>query len=212
MKKQLIPMVVVVFSVLLVGCNKLEVTTQIKANGSGDLITGVGFSAEERKNLEEQNNNADNFCSTDKTLPNVVVTEEQRGDETWCITTTQFDNLSELQKLYQQRKGLMINQLEFIEQTLFYDISIDTSSEDSDFSSLTEIKWSVVMPDAPFNYNADEVNGNKLTWLPTPKNGVFNINAQSNIPNSGLNLPICNAAFIGLFAIVLYKISRPKKL
>ncbi|MFN8460296.1 MAG: hypothetical protein U0X93_00780 [Anaerolineales bacterium] len=188
---------------LLAGCHKLEVTTTIEPNGSGELQSGVGFSAEEKANVEKQNNNSQGFCNTSQTPENVTVTEEQRGDETWCITTIPFKNLEELRALHEQQKGITINRLEISDGKFYYDVDIDTLSEDSSFSALTEITWTVVLPGAPISHNADEVDGNTLIWKPTPKSGIVNIHAESEAP-SGFNIPLCSSAFIGLFAFLIY--------
>lgn len=196
-------------TLFLAGCHKLDVTTRIEANGSGELRTGVGFSAEERANVEKQYNNSQDFCNTDQTPPNVSVTEEQRGDETWCVTTTRFKNLDELRTLYEQQKGITINRLEISDGKFYYDVDIDTLSESSSFSTLTEITWSIVLPDAPISYNADEVNGNTLTWTPTTKDGIVNLRAESEVPH-GFNFPPCGTAFIGIGAGISYFRRRGK--
>lgn len=188
---------------LLAGCHKLEATTKIKPNGSGELQTGVGFSAEERENLEKQNNNSQDFCNTSQTPTNVTATEEQRGDETWCITTTQFETLEELRNLYGQREGIKINRLEISDGKFYYDVGIDTLSESSSFSALTEIAWAVALPGAPISHNADQVDGNTLTWMPTPKSGIINFRAESESPQ-GFNFPPCGAALIGFGLVFIH--------
>jgi len=199
------------FGVLfLAGCNKLDVTTKIEANGSGELQTAVGFSAEERANMETQNSDPQDFSNTDQTPANGTVVEEKRGDETWCVTTTQFKNLDELRTLYEQREGLTINRLEISDGKFYYDVDIDTLSEGSNFSVPTEIRWSVVLPGAPISHNADEVDGNTLTWAPTPKSGLTNLNAESEAPR-GFNFPPCGAAFIGLGVGLIYLPRRGRK-
>lgn len=190
-------------ALVLTGCHKLEVTTTIEPNGSGELQSGVGFSAEEKANVEKQNNNSQGFCNTSQTPENVTVTEEQRGDETWCITTIPFKNLDELRALHEQQKGITINRLEISDGKFYYDVDIDTLSEDSSFSALTEITWTVVLPGAPISHNADEVDGNILIWKPTPKSGVVNLRAESEAP-SGFNIPLCSSAFLGFGALVIY--------
>lgn len=195
---------------LLAGCHKLEATTQIQPNGSGELQSGVGFSVEERANMEPQNNASQDFCNTSQTLENVTTTEEQRGDETWCVTTTQFKTLEELRALYERQQGITINRLEISDGKFYYDVDIDTLSEDSSFSALTEIKWTVVLPGAPISHNADEVDGNTLIWKPTPKSGVINFKAESEAPR-GFNFPTCGSAFIGLGAGLIYLRRRENK-
>lgn len=185
---------------LLAGCHKLEVTTQVGPNGSGELQMGVGFSAEEQANLEKQNNNSQDFCNTTQRPPNATVIEEQRGEETWCITISSFEDLEELRSLYGQREGIKINRLEISDGRFYYDVEIDTLSEGSSFSIPTEIRWSVVLPSAPISHNADQVNGNTLTWTPTPQSGMINLRAESEVPR-GFNFPPCGAAFLGIVTL-----------
>jgi hypothetical protein len=194
-------------TLVLAGCHKLEARTEIEPNGSGELRMGVGFSAEERANLEKQNSNPQDFCNTSQTPANVTVTEEQRGDETWCITTAPFKDLNELRGLHEQRKGITINRLEINDGTLYYDVDLDTLSEDSNFSALTEITWSVTLPGKPIEHNADHVSENTLTWTPTPKSGIIHMSAESEVSQSGLNFPRCSAAWI-VIAVVLIQLRR----
>ena len=204
MKSRLIQrLLLVLVALLLAGCHKMQARTKIDPNGSGELQVGIGFSAAERTNMEEQNGNLQDFCNTSQIIPNVKVTEEQRDDETWCITTTQFKNLEELRSLYAQRVGISINRLEISDGKFYYDVDMDTLSDASSFSALTDIMWSVVLPGAPISHNADQVDGNTLTWVPTPKSGIVNLQTESEVPH-GFNFPPCSAAFIGLCAGLIY--------
>ncbi len=174
--------VVIVAALILAGC-KFQSTTAIKPGGAGELRTEVGFSAEERANMEKQNpSSAQDFCNAQASHPgNITVTEEKRGDETWCVTTTSFKNLDQLRQLYLQRKGIQINRLEIGGGRFYYDISIDTSSRDSSFSGFTSMTWVLVLPDQPIIQNADEAEGNTLTWHLTPLSGARNLHAESKI-------------------------------
>jgi len=181
-RRQIILAVLILTALVLAGC-KFQSTTAIKPGGSGDFRTEVGFSAEERQNMEKQNpSSAQDFCNAQASHPgNITVTEEKRGDETWCVTTASFENLDQLRQLYLQRKGIQINRLEISGGTFYYDVSIDTSSRDSNFSGFTSMTWVLVLPDQPITQNADEVEGNMLTWHLAPLSGVRNLNAESKI-------------------------------
>jgi len=212
MKNHSLKLVVFLIGVLiLAGCHKLEATTKIEPNGSGELRMGIGFSAEERANMEKQNSNPQDFCNASQTPPNMLVTEEQRGEETWCITTTQFKNLEELRGLYEQRQGITINRLEISDRRFYYDVDIDTLSEDSSFSSLTNIIWSVVLPGASIENNADQIDEGILTWTPTPKSGIIHMRAESQVPRSGFNFPPCGAAIIGVGMVFIHLCFYRKK-
>jgi hypothetical protein len=187
----------------------MQATTNIEANGSGTLQVGIGFSAEERANIEKQSGKSQDFCNTSRKVPNVEVKEEQRGEETWCFTTTEFKNLDELRNLYGEWEGIRINRLEISEGNFYYDVDVDTLSESSSFAALTDITWSLVLPGAPISHNANQVDGNTLTWIPTPKSGTINLHAESEVP-SGFRFPSCSAGFILLFAGLLYLKQRGK--
>ncbi len=198
----------VLAALLLAGCHKLEVTTSIKPNGSGELQTGIGFSAEERANIEKQYANSQYFCNTSQTHENVSVTEEQRGDETWCVTTTQFKNLDELRAFYEQQMGIPVNRLEIRDGKLYYDVSLGASSDGPSSSIGTQFTWSVLLPGAPISHNADEADGNTLIWKPTPKSGVINFQAESEV-SRGFNFPSCGTALIG-FGVVFVHLRKKR--
>lgn len=183
MKRRKFTLAIVIFAALaLAGC-KFQSTTTIKPGGAGELRTEVGFSAEERANLEKQNpSSAQDFCNAQASHPgNITVTEEKRGGETWCVTTSSFKNLDQLRQLYLQRKGIQINRLEISGGTFYYDISVDTSSRDSNFSGFTSMTWVLILPDQPTAQNADEVEGDTLTWHLAPLSGIRNLQAESKI-------------------------------
>lgn len=177
----------------LAGC-KFQAETRIGGDGAGELRTEVGFSAQERENLENQNESSasDDFCNTSGAAAGTTVTEEQRGDETWCVTTARFGDLAELRQLYEQKPGLHINRLEISDGTLFYDIDMDTSSEESNFSGFETITWTVVLPGQPVSHNGQQVDGNAVAWIVPPHSGTVNLRAESPA-----------AAPLGIAAVVL---------
>lgn len=206
--KMLLLMLCVAAACLLAACQFQAITT-IQANGSGELRTEVGFTAEERQNLEKQSGDSgsQDFCNSSKDSAGVTVTEEQRGDETWCVTTTKFDNLDELQKLYEQKKGLTVNRLEIADNKFYYDIEIDTTSKTSDFSTFNAITWTVTLPGTPSYYNTEQVKGNTVTWTPEPRSGTVNLRAESAVNKSdlppsllinlGIMLCLCGVVVLG---------------
>ena len=204
--------VLVTGALLLAGCHKLQATTKIESNGSGELQMGIGFSAEERANMEKQNSNPQDFCNASQTPPNITVTEEQHGEETWCITTTRFKNLEQLRNLYAQRKGIKINRLEISDGKLYYDIDLDTLSETSNFSAFTSITWSVVLPGAPIEHNADQMAENTLTWTPISRSGMINIHAESEAPQAKFKFPVCGATLIGFGVVFIHLYRRGRNL
>jgi hypothetical protein len=129
--------------------------------------------------------------------------------ETWCISVVKFKDLEELRGLYGEKEGIKVNRLEISDGKFYYDIDVDTLSDDSSFSVLTDIKWSLELPGTPIGHNADQVEGDTLTWSPTPKSGVINLHAESEVPRGGF--PSCGAAFLGIGAALLYWNRRGRK-
>jgi hypothetical protein len=168
---------VCLLALLLTGC-KFQADTRIRSNGSGELRTEVGFSAQERENLENQNPTSD-FCNTAEAAPGVRVTEELRGDETWCVTVMAFEDLDELARFYEARPGLQVNRLEIVEGRLYYDVAVDTASESSNFAAFESVTWSVSLPAAPAQHNAHQADGATLTWNIAPRTGTVHLRAES---------------------------------
>ena len=190
MKNRCLAVVLIIAGLFLAGC-KFQAETQVAADGSGSLRTEVGFTSEERQSLEQQsgNNNSKDFCNSSASSQNMQVTEEQRGDETWCVTTTSFRDLDELRRLYEQKKGIRINRLEMVDGKFYYDLDIDTLSKSSDFSAFSSATWIVTMPGAPTYHNAAKADGDTLTWEIPPHQDSVDIRAESPVPAAGLTFP-----------------------
>jgi hypothetical protein len=195
---------VCLLALLLSGC-KFEAATRIQGNGSGMLRTEVGFSAEERRNLEEQNP-GDDFCNTSGAAAGTRVTEEQRDGETWCVTEARFADLDELARFYAQRPGVQVNRLEIRDGRLYYDVDIDTSSDTSSFAGFESIVWTVSLPGQPARHNADQADGATLTWQVAPRSGVVNLHAESpaEAASAGMWLWLALLAAGGLAAAGLW--------
>jgi hypothetical protein len=209
MKHRSFQILLSIFTILLLaGCHKLEVTTRVDLDGSGEVRMGAGFSAEERANMEKQGSNPNDFCNVAQSPPNVTVIEQQRGEETWCINLTKFNDLEELRSLYEQRRGITINRLEIRDGKFYYDVDLDTLSEESSYSALTEITWLLVVPGALIEHNADQVDGNTLTWKPAPKSGIIRLYAESEVPRGKFNFPACGGAFIVVIGGVFFHLTH----
>ncbi len=207
MKSGVLQFILFAACALLLAACKFQATTILNPDGSGELRTEAGFTAEERQNLENQSSRKGpgDFCNTSgRTPPDVTVTEEQRGDETWCVTTQKFDNPDELRKLYMEQKGIRVNRLEIANGTLYYDIDVDTASEDSGFANFTAITWKVTLPGTPASHNAGQVDGNTLTWNLAPRSGTINLRAESPArgPNSTLPFLIGGAVLLCACGVV----------
>lgn len=189
--------ILMLVTLLLAGC-KFEAATEVRGNGSGELRSQVGFTPEERQNLEKQNTaSAQDFCNTSGQTPRgVTVTEEKRGDETWCVTTTKFGSLEALADLYREKKGILVDQLEIAGGQFYYDLQIDTSSSDSSFSNFSTITWVISLPGAALESNATQSDGKTLTWTIAPKSGIAQLHARSQVEQTGL----APSALVGILA------------
>ncbi|SRR6266498_343932 len=200
-------MICILSSLILTAC-KFEGVTEVHGNGSGTLRSAVGFTAQERQDLEKRSNGNKDFCNTSQAPLGVTITEELRGDKTWCVTEVPFDNLKELSSLYEQKKGIRVNHLEISDGNFYYDIEIDTLSETSNFSGFAAITWTVILPGTPTNHNATHAEGNKLTWQIQTRSGTVNVQAESEVEKSSPNLPCGSALMISLLLIPLARRDR----
>ncbi len=188
---------------LLAACHQLHSITEVRPDGSGELRTEVGFTAEERQNLEDQSGGSQDFCNTQQATSDATVTEEQRGGETWCITTRKFADLDELKRLYTEQKGVTVNRLEIAGGKFYYDVDVDTSSPDSGLANVTALTWTVTLPGTPITHNAAQVEGKTLVWTLAPKSGTVNLRAESEAIRPDSSLPLLPLALGGVMVLCL---------
>ncbi|MCC7361618.1 MAG: hypothetical protein IT317_19195 [Anaerolineales bacterium] len=160
--------------VLLVGlalaaCT-FQVNTTITATGAGELRSEIGFTQEDKEMLKTIATSPDKFCADAQSggdLPEgAPVTIEERGDETWCVVTVGFASLDELTKVYSDMQGVKINALTLTPSGLTYDVDISFTGEQTEQVGADQVlfKWQVTAPGTISEHNADEVDGNTLTW------------------------------------------------
>jgi len=196
-----LPTVLSLCALLLAACD-FQAITEIDSSGSGQLRTEVGFTPEERQRLEAQSGNAADFCATSRAPADVTVTEERRGDETWCITAIGFSDLDGLRELYGERNGVRVNRLEIAEGRLYYDLDLDTSSKESNFSTFSAITWTVVLPGTPVDHNAPQQIDNMLIWTLAPRTGIITLHAESRL-DSPSSLEQAAPWLLGVLVLVL---------
>jgi len=198
LRRQVIP--VVLSALFLAGC-KFQAITTIEASGAGELRTEIGFTPDERQRLEAQSGNAADFCATERAPTGMTVTEERRGDETWCVTISGFGDLDELRELYAERAGVTINRLELTGDRLYYDIDIDTSSKESNFSTFSSTTWTIVLPGALVDHNATQQIGDMLVWELMPRSGMVRLRAESRLESG--SSPETGAPILGLLGLLV---------
>ena len=173
---------------LLLSACKAQVGTDVKNDGSGEMQTGIGFTSDEVKTLEGMGASSTDLCSfadqqSGQLPPGTTVKQEQRGDETWCVATVPFADLSALESAYSDMQSITVNQLDLTDDKFVYDITIDMSGGDQ-VTSLVGLTWTLSVPGRVGNNNADSVKGSTLTWNLKP-GGSQTLHAESDL-NAGL--------------------------
>jgi hypothetical protein len=187
MKKNIPLLTALAVAVLLLSACTAQITTSVKSDGSGNVQTAIGFTADEVKTLEGMGATSTDLCSfADQQggLPaGATIQQEQRGDETWCVATVPFTDLSGLQSAYNDMQGITINQLDLTDGKFVYDVTLDMSGGDQ-VSSLVGLSWQLSVPGKVGSNNADSVNGSTLTWDLKP--GVSRTLHAESDANAGL--------------------------
>lgn len=172
-------------ALLLTAC-KINVTTDIKSDGSGAYIQEIGMTTEDLSGLGAD---AASFCEQvgADMPPGMSARQETRDKETWCIFESQFASLDELKKLYGET-DTRINQIVIAGDELIYDITLDMSGESGGMPGMgLNANWIVKMPGKVIESNATEQNDRTLTWkLALGKEN--NIRAVSKVGGTGLDL------------------------
>lgn len=171
-------------SLLLAAC-KVNVGTSVDANGSGETRTEIGFTAEEKQSiLQLSGGNAENLCDTLQSEgqalpPDAVFAQEERGDETYCVTSQPFDDLDGLKSLYGEMDGVSINELSLVNGKFVYDVDVDFSDAQDTGALALSLEWRLTVPGSVGTNNADEVDGKTLIWHLTAGRKI-NLHAESS--------------------------------
>jgi hypothetical protein len=176
---------------LLLSACALQINTTLRADGSGEMRTEMGFNQEEQQALSGLGTSPEAFCADmqadeglDADLP---VTVETRGSEVWCIITAPFASLDELRSLYSGMGGVTVNALSLSGGELVYDVSVVMAeSETEGFGEVQlDYRWQVTLPGQVTDHNADAVDGTTLTWNVGLGRSV-NARATANASGGGL--------------------------
>lgn len=175
--------------VLLSACTT-TVDTNVGKDGSGSVATSIGMTPAELQSLSSLSASGENFCDSIQASnglpPQVTIHQEQRGDETWCVATQPFKDLDGLRSVYGELGNVQINELTLNDGRLVYDVVVDMTdmtTEGIDPSLLNTVQldfeWSLTVPGSVGQNNADQVNGQTLTWKLTPGK-TAQLHAESN--------------------------------
>jgi hypothetical protein len=172
--------VIPIMALLVSACGVIggEIRTDVGTDEKGTFDLELGFAVE--KPEDKVNCNA----STDLP-PGAIVTTEDRGDSIWCTISMPFSNLAQLEELYRGlfKEAMRIDCLTMDSDRLIYDVSLISQASGSDKGEAS-IPWRVTVPGEVGTNNADEVNGQTLTWYITAFTGTKRL--QINVPEDGL--------------------------
>jgi hypothetical protein len=169
---------------LLLSACKANFITDIQADGSGSFTEEFGMTQDEMDSYEIT---ADDLCSSmteGSDIPvGASVNQETRGEETWCVIKIDFASLDDLNTLYNEME-VTVGDLRIVDGQAFYDVTIDLGGESS-FTGFLESYWIVTMPGSISEHNADEKDGNTLTWSLTSGDPALNAHAVSQTSGGG---------------------------
>ena len=182
----LIPTLTLIFSAC--GIIGGEIRTQIGSEESGRVELEIGF-------VVENPDNKPNCQASEGLASGGSVRTEDRGDSVWCIYTVPFANLAQLEQFYGQIAGeaIQVDCLAMEADQLIYDVRLISEGGGSEESE--PAPWRVTVPGSVGTNNADEVNGQTLTWYIGDFTGAKEL--QINLPQDGL----CPTGFFDIFLL-----------
>jgi hypothetical protein len=172
----------------------LQVSTSISSDGSGEMIVEIGPEPDELAQLAALDLTIDEVCSPAISAsinlpPSTVYTQEARGEEPWCVLSIPFDKIDTLRTVLSPPiSALTPNTISLAEDRFIFDVSLDLTRP-IEFEDVklppTTIEWKLELPGQLAGHNADQVDGNNLTWLVEP--GVFRtLRAESTLGEGGI--------------------------
>jgi hypothetical protein len=174
-------------SLLLAACT-FQFNTRVEEDGAGALRTEIGFDFFDQQGLSGLGLSPEEFCrdlQTGEGLPvDAPITVEERGSEVWCIVTFAFQDLAELQEIYANMGGVAVNELTLTDTEFVYDVDLEFTGTEAGDIELPEIpitfRWQVTLPGLITDHNADEADGNTLSWEMSLGQAV-NVHARSDL-------------------------------
>lgn len=196
---------IIILTLALASCT-FQFETTVNSDGSGETAIAMGLTAEDKSALEAfSDGELTDICSEVDFLNvpgDVTFTQEDRGDETWCVVTESFSNLDELRADYTET-DIRVNRLEFTEDRFYFDIDFDlseASQEDVEMLGTMGMEfnfvWILTVPGNVGANNANEVSGQTLTWN-LPMGSIVNLQAESSL-GGGFSSIILIVVLVGL--------------
>jgi hypothetical protein len=213
--------ILVILLALLASACTFQFSTTVNEDGTGKFVTEFGLTTDEISQLESFGGESfDDLCSEDEFAADgpegATVVQEERGDEIWCVATLPFNDLSGLEEAYRDM-DVQINTLSMTEDEFVYDVTFDMGGGEGDLSALTamgvelSMNWQVVTPGRVIEHNADQVDGDVLTWNLDPT-GTANLQVRSNVGGGGFNLLLIVGIVVALVVIAgaIFMLTRRK--
>ena len=204
MRSKLLPLgLVAAVSLLLAACN-VNMATDINTDGSGEMRTEIGLTQADKDSLASMSGGeVTDWCtqieSTSDLPQGMRFTQEERGDETWCIASVPFSSLDELRRLYRDSSGIRVDRLEIADGRFYYDVTLDDTSSGAGMFGIN-MAWQLQAPGTVASHNADLLDGRTLTWHLT-SGGPSRLQAESAV--GGTISPALIVVFIGLGCLCL---------
>lgn len=186
-------MVIIMLSVVLVGCS-MEAGTQVTNAGGGTLSTAIGLTPADMSTLSEfGGTSGEAFCqqveARTKLPPGGTIAQEEHDGMTWCVAKVPFNDLNELGDLYRQIGNIDVHQLQLTSGDFVYDVDVDLAdlnAEGVDPAILDSIQisivWKLTPPGEIGANNADQVLDGTLVWTLQPGQ-VTHLHAESRVAN-----------------------------
>lgn len=221
-KKRALWVLIVLLALLASACT-FKFSTTVNEDATGKFVTEFGLTADEITQLEAFGGESfDSMCTVDEfatgSSENVVVEQEQRGDETWCVATLSFNSLSELEAAYGDM-DVQINTLTLTEDEFVYDVSFNVGADpEMDLGALAamgvdlSLVWEVTAPGRVTDHNGDEINGQVVTWNLDPT-AATSLQVRSQVGGGGFNIALVIGlvvAVVVIVAVVIFLLSRRK--
>ena len=208
----------------------IQIVSDFNSDGSGKLSFEIELSQEFMTLMKSfGGDDADFTCETffESSYDEWNMTETNRDGALVCTAETSFEDLDEYENLVLgDFSDASFTRLEIKDSRFYYDLNPKMAGS-SAFGELdegmgfdVEVYWILKMPGEVVDSNADETNGQTLTWNVLEMNSSAHIRAESKTGGAVdptltilavLGLLCCCGLVVVIAAVVLFLILRKKK-